>query len=75
MEGEVFKCSGDCLKCPRVQWAYCAAQNTRNLIEMQKELSGRISALEELVLADVGSARKPEEEKSQNEGGEENRPS
>lgn len=53
-----FKCSGDCLKCPRVQREYCAAQkgydNQRLLLALQEAVSDMqdcVYALEEKIAA------------------------
>lgn len=53
-EKQQFKCSGDCLKCSRVQREYCAAQkaydNQQLLLEMQEtveELKVKISAIQD----------------------------
>ena len=55
---QVFRCSGDCLKCHRLQQEYCSAQkgyeNQRILLEMQRTLavlSGNVEALKERVEA------------------------
>jgi len=51
-----FRCTGDCLNCPRVQREYCASQKTlenqRLLIAMQetlKSMSGTIDDLKEKI--------------------------
>lgn len=47
-----FKCTGDCLKCPRVQREYCASQkgydNQRLLLTMQEAITAMSGTIEEL---------------------------
>ena len=53
-----FRCTGDCLNCPRVQREYCASQKTlenqRMLVAMQetlKTMTGTIAELSEKINA------------------------
>lgn len=47
-----FRCTGDCLNCPRVQREYCASQksleNQRILVSMQEAIKIMSGTIEEL---------------------------
>lgn len=49
---QVFRCTGDCLNCPRVQREYCASQKTlenqRMLVAMQETLKVMAGTIDEL---------------------------
>lgn len=70
-----FKCTGECINCPRVQHEYCAAQkaleNQRMLIEMTeslKQMQCTVAELKEKITAIQDSEAlvfDPNEEKSE----------
>lgn len=49
-EEKKFKCSGDCMKCQPVQWQYCAAQHSHNVLRNQQSIVERLELLEAAML-------------------------
>lgn len=42
---QTFRCSGDCIKCPRVQREYCAAQKGYDNQQLLLSMTGKIEEL------------------------------
>ena len=70
-----FKCTGECLKCSFQQQVYCSAQRTYAIMANQEAIVARLDRLDAELSKFNNNDVIPLEDRAQQDGGAENRPS